>query len=250
MPEPAHWPIAATDYPRLRPCGDSALTVEFGETVDPDLNARVLALDAALRDQPFPGVVETVPTYRSLLVHVDPTIVDRPALAAWLLAVAAAPPPATAQGRRWRIPVVYGGAFGVDLADVAALHGLTPEALIEAHCAPVYRVYMIGFLPGFTYLGGLDPRLATPRRADPRPLIPASSVAIGGAQAAISSIEGPSGWHLLGRTPVRPYHPRRDPAFLIASGDELVFAPIPAERWEALDRAAAAGEPVAEVVVP
>ncbi|MBS7707120.1 5-oxoprolinase subunit PxpB [Chelatococcus asaccharovorans] len=235
-------------YPRVRPCGDTALTIEFGETIDPDLNAKVLALDAELTAHPVAGVLETVPTYRSLLVHIDPVIADPEALAADLLAMAANLPPTGEAVRRWRIPVVYGGAFGVDLADVAARHGLSPSALIDAHCAPVYRVYMIGFMPGFTYLGGLDPRLATPRRSDPRPLIPASSVIIGGAQAAISSIAGPSGWHLLGRTPVRPYHPGRDPAFLIASGDEIVFEPIAEDHWRVLDKAAAAGEPVADMV--
>ena len=235
-------------YPRVRPCGDTALTIEFGETVDPDLNAEVLALDAELRVHPVAGVLETVPTYRALLVHIDPVLADPAALTAQLLALAAKPQPAVASVRRWRIPVVYGGAFGEDLADVAARHGLSPSAVIDAHCAPIYRVYMIGFMPGFTYLGGLDPRLATSRRVEPRPLIPASSVIIGGAQAAISSIAGPSGWHLLGRTPVRPYHPGRDPTFLIASGDEIAFEPIAEDRWRVLDAAAAAGEPVAEMV--
>ncbi|CAH1650734.1 MAG: 5-oxoprolinase subunit PxpB [Chelatococcus sp.] len=237
-----------TTYPRVRPCGDTALTVEFGDAVDPALNAKVLALDEALKARPLAGVVETVPTYRSLLVHLDPVAADPAALAEALLALAADPPPGEASARRWRIPVVYGGEFGADLADVAAQHGLSQSALIEAHCAPVYRVYMIGFLPGFTYLGGLDPGLATSRRAEPRALIPASSVIIGGAQAAISSIAGPSGWHLLGRTPVRPYQPGRDPAFLIAAGDEIVFEPVAADRWLALDKAAGAGEPVADLV--
>ncbi len=112
----------------------------------------------------------------------------------------------------------------------------------------IYRVYMIGFLPGFVYLGGLDPTLATPRRAQPRARIPAGSIAIGGAQTAIGSIEGPSGWHLLGRTPVRSYDPSRTPAFLFAAGDEIVFEPVDPTGWAALDQAAAAGDPVAEAV--
>jgi KipI family sensor histidine kinase inhibitor len=107
---------------------------------------------------------------------------------------------------------------------------------------------MVGFLPGFSYLSGLPPALATPRRADPRPRIPASSVAIGGAQAALGSIAGPSGWHLLGQSPVRPFLSGRDPVFLFAPGDRLRFDPLPADDWDRLDRAAAAGDPVAREV--
>lgn len=242
--EEAH--LNAKDAPRLLPCGDSAITVEFGDTVDAGLNARVLALDAALAAQPIEGVVETTPTYRSLLVHLDPLRVDRAALAARIEALCRALKPAEATPRRWRVPVVYGGESGVDLEDLAARHGMSPGALVERHAGAVYRVYMIGFMPGFAYLGGLDPRLATPRRTEPRLVTPAQSVSIGGAQTAISTVACPSGWHLIGRTPARGFLPGRDPAFLYEAGDEIVFAPVDASRWEALDRAAAAGEPVAE----
>ena len=233
--------------PRLLPCGDAALTVEFGEAIDPGLNARVLALDARINEG-VAGVVETVPTYRSLLVHYDPVATDFDTLSDALARLAAHLPDHAAKGRLWRVPVVYGGAFGIDLADTAARHGFTEAELIERHAAPVYRVYMIGFLPGFAYLGGLDPAIATPRRDSPRLKTPAGTISIGGAQALVGSIEAPSGWHLLGRTPMRNYLPTRDPAFLLQPGDRVAFNPVPAERWAALDAAADAGEWVGEVI--
>jgi KipI family sensor histidine kinase inhibitor len=236
--------------PKILPCGDSALTVEFGDSIDPDLNGKVLALDELLRERALPGLLETVPTYRSLLVQFDPVATDYEALANLLAQEAAKIAPRSTTGRRWQIPVVYGGPFGVDLEEVAERHGLTPAQLIDLHAQAVYRVYMIGFLPGFAYLGGLDARLATPRRTQPRAKIPSGSIIIGGSQAAVGSIESPSGWHLLGRTPVRSYAPERDPAFLLAAGDEVVFCPIDASRWESLERAALAGEVVAETVEP
>lgn len=233
--------------PRILPCGDAALAVEFGDRVDPALNARVLGLDARIRAG-LPGLVETVPTYRSLLIHYDPIATSFEQVSEAALALAAGLSDEPAKGRLWRVPVVYGGPFGIDLEDVAAHHGLTTAELIERHAAPTYRVYMIGFLPGFAYLGGLDPTIAMSRRETPRLKTPAGTISIGGVQALVASIEAPSGWHLLGRTPVRSFMPDRDPVFLLDAGDEVRFKPIPALRWDALDRAAAAGEPVAEVI--
>jgi KipI family sensor histidine kinase inhibitor len=223
------------------------LTVEFGQEIDPRLNARVLSLDQRV-GRGLDGVIETVPTYRSLLVHYDPETTDYARLSAALLELAEGLPDAPFEGRLWRIPVVYGGVFGIDLDDIAQRHNLTPQEVIARHAAPVYRVYMIGFLPGFTYLGGLDPSLATPRRVTPRNRTPAGTVSIGGPQALVASIEAPSGWHLLGRTPVRTFMPERDPVFLIAAGDRVVFEPTDASQWDRLDRAASSGDPVAEVI--
>jgi KipI family sensor histidine kinase inhibitor len=233
--------------PRILPCGDAALSVEFGNEIDPRLNARVLELDARLQGSPA-GIVETVPTYRSLLVHYDPTVTDFESLKAAVLDASRDLSEELRQGRIWQVPVIYGGAFGIDLDEVAELHGLTPAQLIEKHAAPVYRVYMLGFVPGFAYLGGLDAAIATPRRETPRTRTPAGTISIGGIQALIASIEAPSGWHLLGRTPVRSFMPRRDPVFLFQAGDRVRFRPIDAARWDELDRAAAAGELVAEVI--
>ncbi len=234
--------------PRFLPSGDSALTIEFGSTISPDLNGKVLALDALLRDNPPAGLIETVPTYRSLTLQFDPTVLDYDALISKLEEATSDLQPQHATGTRWRVPVVYGGEYGIDLEDVAQHHGLTPAQLIELHAGAVYRIYMIGFLPGFAYLGGLDPRIATSRRTQPRLKVPSGSIMIGGEQAGIVPMEMPSGWHLLGRTPVLSYASERDPAFLFAAGDEIVFEPIDATRWSDLERAALAGEPVAERV--
>jgi KipI family sensor histidine kinase inhibitor len=233
--------------PRILPCGDAALSVEFGSEIDPRLNARVLELDARLQSS-SDGIVETVPTYRSLLVHYDPTVTDFESLKAAVLEASRDLSDELRQGRLWEVPVVYGGAFGIDLDEVAAVHALTPAQLIEKHAAPVYRVYMLGFVPGFAYLGGLDPTIATPRRETPRSRTPAGTISIGGIQALVASIEAPSGWHLLGRTPVRSFMPRRDPVFLFEAGDRVRFRPIDAARWDELDGASAAGEIVAEVI--
>lgn len=235
-----------TSAPRILPCADAAVVVEFGSEIDPRLNARVLALDARL--QGTPGIVETVPTYRSLLVHYDPEAIEFAALKRTLLSASRDLPDEARHGRLWRVPVVYGGAFGIDLEDVAERHGLTPAQVIAKHSAPIYRVYMLGFVPGYAYLGGLDPSLATSRRETPRSRVPAGTISIGGIQAVIASIEAPSGWHLLGRTPVRNFMPGREPVFLFEAGDLIRFEPVEASRWDELDRAAAAGEPVAEVI--
>lgn len=232
--------------PRILPCGDAALSVEFGDAVDPALNARVLALDAGLAAQPIAGIVETVPTYRALFVQYDPVAIGFAELAARLAQRAARPATGAAVGRLWRIPVVYGGGFGEDLEAVAAHAGLSAEEVVARHTAAEYRVYMIGFTPGFAYLGGLDPALATPRRAEPRLATPTGSVSIGGVQTGIHCVEAPSGWNLLGRTPVRTFHPGREPMFLLEPGDRIRFHAVPAGEWPDLDRAAAAGEPVAE----
>jgi KipI family sensor histidine kinase inhibitor len=234
--------------PRFLPCGDTAVTVEFGTEIDDGLNALCLAFDAALTDAAIPGVIETLPTYRSVLVQVDPLVIDMPAFEARVhqilagLAMDGRPP------RRWIIPVVYGGEFGIDLEDVAKSHGLTTDEIIRRHASRTYRVAMLGFLPGFCYLSGADPSIALPRRISPRLKTPAGTVSIGGVQALFASVEAPSGWHLLGRTPVRNFMPDRDPVFLVGAGDEVTFRPIPARAWDALDAAAAAGEPVAELV--
>jgi KipI family sensor histidine kinase inhibitor len=236
-----------TPIPRILPCGDAALAVEFGSAIDPRLNARVLALDVRA-NAGIAGVVETVPTYRSLLVHYDPVATDFETLSSTLLHLSSDLPDEPVEGRLWRIPVVYGGPFGIDLKDVAERHGLSPAQVIEKHSAPIYRVYMIGFVPGYAYLGGLDPDLATPRRETPRTKTPAGTISIGGIQAVVASIEAPSGWHLLGRTPVRSFKLDRNPVFLLDAGDRVRFDPIDASRWDELDRAAQAGDPVAEVI--
>lgn len=232
--------------PRILPSGDNALVVEFGRVIDPALNDVVLALDRAAAD--LPGVVETVPTYRSLLVVYEPETVSFDGLAAALHDRTARLRRSEAKGKLWHVPVCYGGPHGIDLEATAEIHGLDTEELIRRHGAPEYRVYMLGFLPGFAYLGGLDESIATPRRVSPRLKTPAGTISIGGIQALVASLEAPSGWHLLGRTPVRNFVPDREPAVLIGPGDRVRFHRIGPAEFDRLEALAARGERVAEVV--
>jgi KipI family sensor histidine kinase inhibitor len=234
--------------PRLLPSGDAAITVEFGRTIDEQANRRVLALDRALADAPIDGVTETVPTYRSLLVHYDPVRIGFDELGERLTTLARLPTPPTTATRRWRIPVVYGGEHGIDLEDVAKTLNTTPDDIVTRHIAGHYRVAMIGFTPGWSYLSGLDASLQMPRRQNPRLLTPSGTISIGGLQAGIQCLAGPSGWHLLGRTAVRTYQLRRDPVFLLEPGDAVTFYAVDAKLFAEQDGAAARGEFVAELV--
>jgi len=234
--------------PRLLPSGDSAITVEFSRHIDDASNRRVLALDRALVDTPIAGVTETVPTYRSLLVHYDPVQIGFEELGNKLLVLAERPSPAIAKARRWRLPVAYGGDNGIDLDDVAMTLNTTPDDIVTRHVAGHYRVAMIGFTPGWSYLSGLEPFLHMPRRQNPRLLTPAGTISIGGVQTGVQCLAGPSGWHLLGRTPVRTYQLHREPIFLLEPGDEVTFFAIDASTFAEQDRAAEAGEIVAELV--
>lgn len=234
--------------PRLLPSGDSAITVEFSRNIEDAANRRVLALDRLLAREPVAGVTETVPTYRSLLVHYDPVQIGFDALGAKLAALAQLPVPPTTTTRRWRIPVVYGGEHGIDLEDVARALNTTPDEIVARHVAGDYRVAMIGFTPGWSYLSGLDSRLHLPRRQNPRLLTPSGTVSIGGVQTGVQCLAGPSGWHLLGRTPVRTYQLHRDPIFLLEAGDAVTFSAVDAKTFAEQDRAAEHGEIVAELI--
>ena len=239
---------ATLSPPRLLPSGDGAITVEFSRIIDDAANKRVLALDRALTDAPIKGVTETVPTYRSLLVHYDPCEIDFATLGEKLLVLAKIPAPPNAKTRHWRIPVAYGGENGIDLEDVAKALKTTPDGIVARHAKGDYRVAMIGFTPGWSYLSGLEKFLQMPRRQNPRLLTPAGTISIGGVQTGIQCLAGPSGWHLLGRTPVRTYLLHRDPIFLLEPGDRITFFPIDAKTFDEQDRAAAAGEIVAELM--
>jgi KipI family sensor histidine kinase inhibitor len=236
--------------PRLLPSGDSAITVEFSRNIDDAANQRVLALDRALAGEPVEGVTETVPTYRSLLVHYDPVKTSFDALGERLVALAQLPLPQETKARRWCIPVVYGGEHGIDLEDVAKTRNTTPDDIVARHVAGDYRVAMIGFTPGWSYLSGLEDSLKMPRRQNPRLLTPAGTISIGGVQAGVQCLAGPSGWHLLGRTAVRTYQLHRDPIFLLEPGDHVKFSAVDARTFAEQDRAAEAGEIVAELMAP
>jgi KipI family sensor histidine kinase inhibitor len=235
--------------PRLLASGDSAVTVEFSRTIDDAANQRVLALDKALAAAPVDGITETVPTYRSLLVHYDPGRIGFEALGNRLLALAGQPPRPSNRARRWRIPVAYGGEHGIDLEEVAKALNTTPDDIVARHTGGDYRVAMIGFTPGWSYLSGLEHSLHMSRRQNPRLLTPAGTISIGGIQTGIQCLAGPSGWHLLGRTPVRTYQLHRNPTFLTEPGDRVTFFAIDHNTFGDQERAAEAGEIIAEQVL-
>ncbi len=233
--------------PRILPSGDSAITVEFSRKIDEEANRRVLALDRIMARDAIAGVTETVPTYRSLLVHYDPARIGFEELGEKLIALAQLPVPTAISTRRWRIPVAYGGEHGIDLEDVAKTLNTTPNDIVARHVAGDYRVAMIGFTPGWSYLSGLENFLHMPRRQNPRLLTPAGTVSIGGVQTGVQCLAGPSGWHLLGQTAVRTYQLHRDPIFLLEPGDAVTFSAVDAKTFAEQDRAAESGEIVAEL---
>jgi 5-oxoprolinase (ATP-hydrolysing) subunit B len=234
--------------PRLLPNGDSAITVEFSRNIDDEANRRVLALDRTMATEPIAGVNETIPTYRSLLVHYDPTQIDFDTLGNKLLELATRPSPASENARHWRVPVAYGGEHGIDLEDVAKTFGTTADDIVARHIAGNYRVAMIGFSPGWSYLSGLQPSLHIPRRQTPRLVTPAGTISIGGVQTGIQCIAAPSGWHLLGRTPVRTYQLHRDPIFLLEPGDRVTLYAVDHTTFAEMDRAAEHGQTIAELI--
>ncbi len=209
----------------IREAGDSALLLELGEPViDPDLNARAIAVARAIREQAIPGVRDVVSTFRSVAVFFDPLSTDVAAVAAALHHAENAAPSSVA-GRTVDIPVVYGGESGPDLAELAAFARSTPEAVIERHAGTVYRVYMIGFLPGFPYMAHVDATIAAPRRAIPRLRVAAGSVGIAGMQTGIYPRESPGGWQIIGRTASTIFDQAQLPPALLAPGDRVRFVP-------------------------
>jgi KipI family sensor histidine kinase inhibitor len=223
-------------YPRLLTAGDAALVVEFGDTVEPELNDAVQRLDAAIRGARIAGVIETTPTYRSVLVSFDPLAVASEVLGRQLLELAGRPAATVDKTvRRWFIPVAFGGEQGWDLEEVGQRTGLGTEQVIALHCATEYRVYMLGFSPGYAYLGAPPRELQLPRRETPRLMVPANAIMQGGGQAGISPLAMPSGWHILGRTPIRLFDMRRDPPFLLGQGDRVRFHAIDPERFAAME---------------
>lgn len=223
------------DPPRFLPAGDSALLIEFGDEVDLELNARVHALAQAVRALPRPGLGEAVPTYRSLLLHYDPgRLTCAEVIDFGQEVLARAQTSVIAETRVVDIPVCYGGEFGLDLGFVAQHSGLSPKDVIQLHTSAVYPVYMLGFSPGFAYLGGLAPAIATPRLSSPRTEVPGGSVGIAGGQTGIYPIATPGGWQLIGRTPLRLFDPWREPPALLQPGDRVRFVPIDPEQFEDL----------------
>lgn len=213
--------------------GDSSLIVELGKDIDPEVNQRVRELTFTLAQNPIEGVRETVPSYRSLLIVYDPLKIGLTALKARIQGLykkierVRIPEP-----RIVEVPVVYGGEYGPDLEWVAQYHKKSAEEVIRLHTEAIYRVYMIGFTPGFPYMGELPEELLTPRRATPRTLIPAGAVGIAQRQTGIYPADSPGGWQIIGRTPMRLFDPTQSPPTLLNMGDHVKFFAIGKEEFE------------------
>ena len=239
-------------FPRVLPVGDAALTVELGDRLDPETNARVQTLDRDLAATPFDGFRESVPTHRSLLVLFDPTVVRFSTAAADLRARAARRTAPAGPGRLHEIPTAYGGEAGPDLSALAHGRGLAEEEVVRLHATTEYTAFMLGFTPGFAYLGLLPEALACARLATPRARVPAGSVALAGRQTGIYPVASPGGWQLVGRTSRRLFDPFRETPALLAPGDRVRFLPVPeVPPPEPLPGAPLpAGAPVVEVLDP
>ena len=220
------------------PAGDSALIVEFDERIDPAVNARTIACADAIQAVNMPGVRDVVPTYRSVAIYFDPLRTDSDALMQRIAHEAEhTSTPETIGSPPVRIPVCYGGELGPDLAGVAVFAGLTEDEVVRTHSSATYRVFMLGFVPGFAYLGLVDERIAMPRHSTPRVRVPAGSVGIAGVQTGVYPADTPGGWQLIGRTPVKPFDAARSQPFLMKAGDAVQFDPIDRAQYDELARA-------------
>jgi len=217
---------------RFRTAGDRGVLVEYGDVIDPDVNSKVRSMAIVMHENPPAGVIEIIPTYRSLLIIYDPSVTQPDELEKALNSLEARlgeiriPPPRTVE-----LPVCYGGEFGPDIDTVAETNHLTIEEVIELHCEPEYLIYMVGFTPGFPFLGGLSEKLHTPRLETPRTLVPEGSVGIANNQTGIYPIASPGGWQLIGRTPVKLFAPWRQNPFLYQAGDRLKFKPVSPDEY-------------------
>ncbi|EKN64323.1 5-oxoprolinase subunit PxpB [Schinkia azotoformans] len=227
----------------IRPLGDSALVIHLGDGINPTIHEQVKHLSYLIEKEPFPGFIESVPSYNNLTVYYNPaavyfSIIEKDkkspykivsALMAELLDQLSTNE--LVEERLVKIPVAYGGEFGPDLEYVAAYHGLTVDEVIQIHSANDCQVYMIGFAPGFPFLGGMDERIATPRKESPRLAIAPGSVGIAGKQTGVYPLETPGGWQIIGRTPLDLFLPEQTPPTLLQSGDKIRFIPISFEEF-------------------
>lgn len=218
---------------RVLPAGDSAWLVELPERIDASVNARAIEIARAVEHSALP-VTDLVVGYRSIMVYIDPLAAAAGEVPAALAAIAAAPSSDSAgQGDHVDVPVCYDEPFGPDLPDVAAFAGCSIAEVIERHLAIPYRVFVVGFVPGFAYMATVDPGIAAPRRATPRLSVPAGSVAVAAGQTGIYPAATPGGWNLIGRCPIKPYDPARSAPFLFHAGDQVRFHRISAEAYRA-----------------
>ncbi|MBI4609988.1 MAG: 5-oxoprolinase subunit PxpB [Candidatus Rokubacteria bacterium] len=234
--------------PKFLPAGDQAVSVEFGDAIGPEVNTRVRALEYLIQQKAIPGIVETVPTFRALLVYYDPIVIGWNELLAILTAlIPQAQAEALPPSRLVEIPCCYGGELGFDLQAVGEKLGLSPEQVVSRHSAEEYLVYFIGFTPGLPYMVGMSDPLTIPRLDKPRTKTPAGSVGIGGTQCCIYPVESPGGFWILGRTPLALYDPSRSDPILLRPGDRVRFRPIDPGEFERISAEVAAGCFVARV---
>jgi inhibitor of KinA len=231
------------------PLGDRAVLIQLGTSIDEATHRRVRAVSARLAEARIPGVIEAVPAFASVVVHYDPLQVEASApdhalipharvVRALRAALADVRDEAAPPARVVEIPVCYGGELGPDLDDVARAHELSADDVVRIHSTGEYLVYMVGFMPGFAYLGGLSERIATPRRSVPRTRVPAGTVGIGGSQTGVYPLESPGGWNLIGRTPRRVFLPEEEPPTLLRMGDGVRFRPITRDEFDGSSRRA------------
>ena len=224
------------------PLGDCGVWIKFGSEISPAVNARIRRFGAALDAAPIDGMTEWVCGYAVVTIYYRPWVIRYQDLCTVLRQRLRRPRGAETAlekaafvERVIEIPVCYGGGFGPDLEEVAAWHRSTARQVIHRHSRPLYRVYFLGFLPGFAYLGGLPPFLETPRRPSPRLSVPAGAVGIAGSQTGVYPLETPGGWQIIGRTPLRLYDPRRKVPALLAPGDRVKFVPVDPGRYRELE---------------
>lgn len=217
---------------RFAPSGDSALVAEFGTVIDDEINEQVHAMGRWITEQKIRGVTQLLPTFRSLMVFYDPMVISYDRLVRKLRRFS--PKKTEKSGEQKQIIQVPCCYDGPDLEDMQRLTHLSREEIVKIHCGTVYKIYMMGFLPGFVYLGGLDPRLCVPRLETPRTRIEPGSVGIGGSQTGVYPVASPGGWRILGRTPLKFYDPGRSEPILCRSGQYIQFVPISREEYERL----------------
>ena len=223
--------------------GDSSVLIEFGKEINPETNRRIAATVQLIRDQQIEGIVDMIPTYCALLINYDPRVILYDPLVARLEGLLKIEVKAGEQKKRvYEIPVCYGGKYGPDLGVIAEHAGLSEEEVIRIHSSSDYLIYMLGFLPGFTYLGGLDERIHTPRLKTPRVRIEAGSVGIGGSQTGIYPLDSPGGWNLMGKTPVKTYDPDREVPILVQAGEYIRFVPVDEEEYLRIQKLVEANE--------
>ena len=232
------------EAPKFLAAGDRAIVVELGDEISIECNRRVHSLHKAIEREAPPGVVDLIPTYRSLLVEYDPTHISFADMRDRLIDIRGGADDATVDDATVvHLPVLYGGEYGPDLEFVAQNAGMEINEVVDLHSGVEYPVYMMGFTPGFPYLGGMSERIATPRLSTPRGVIPAGSVGIAESQTGVYPIESPGGWRLIGRTPLRLFDVTRTPPSLIDAGDCVRFAPLSGEdEYRRIEEQVASGE--------